>query len=101
MQMVGFASRCCFELNLHKRETYSTLDADLALFQKTLFCCVCVLEHRLAFGTQMPYLTRYCDIDEAVLDIVRAMTGLATWATSYTYALPGSLAPILGSYAHL
>jgi hypothetical protein len=46
------------------------MDTERALFLKTIFCSVCSLEHRVAFGTQMPYLTRHREIDDTVLDVV-------------------------------
>jgi hypothetical protein len=70
MRFVGFASRGCFELGLHKKGTYEAIDPERARFLKTIFCSVCVLEHRVAFGTQMPCLMRYCEIDDTALDIV-------------------------------
>ncbi|KAG2421543.1 hypothetical protein HFD88_005518 [Aspergillus terreus] len=69
MRFVGFASRGCFELGLHKKGTYEAMDPERARFLKTIFCSVCVLEHRVAFGTQMPCLMRYCEIDDTALDI--------------------------------
>ncbi|GME29304.1 predicted protein [Neofusicoccum parvum] len=77
LRMIQFASRLCFDLGLNRAETYRSraVGAENAQSLGMLFCCVCVLEHRLGFALQTPYLTRYTEIDDEVLDLplIKAM----------------------------
>ncbi|KAF2276045.1 fungal-specific transcription factor-like protein [Westerdykella ornata] len=64
-RLIGLAVRQCFELGLHRRETYDiifTNAAERAAAVRT-FWSVYVLDRRWSFGTGMPFAMQEADID--------------------------------------
>ncbi|KAH7231595.1 uncharacterized protein BKA55DRAFT_667378 [Fusarium redolens] len=70
-QLIGLASRACYELGLHQAsdETQSCAQAPSSLFLKELFWSIYILDRTISFATDLPYTTKDEDIDERCFDL--------------------------------
>ncbi|KAL9065286.1 MAG: hypothetical protein Q9157_007524 [Trypethelium eluteriae] len=67
-RLIGFSTRLCMELGLHRHETYDVLftDPNERASIVRLFWAIYVLDRRWAFGTGMPFVLQDGDIDPAL-----------------------------------
>lgn len=63
-RIIGLAARQCFELGLHRRETYTAFtDPEEQGVAIRTFWSVYVLDRRWSFGTGLPFALQDADID--------------------------------------
>ena len=74
---IGIAARQCYELGLHRAETYATFpDPEQQSIATKTFWSVYVLDRRWSFGTGMPFAMQDADIDPNIPKPVRQMQHL-------------------------
>lgn len=63
-RVIGLAARKCFELGLHRRETYTAFaESEEQGTAVRTFWSVYVLDRRWSFGTGLPFALQDADID--------------------------------------
>jgi hypothetical protein len=66
-RIIGFATRRCLELALHRHETYEKILDPVERSQTVLlFWSVYILDRRFSFGTGMPFALQDTDVDPSV-----------------------------------
>lgn len=63
-RLIGLTTKLCFELGLHRRETYQAMISDSERTEAVLFFwSIYVLDRRWSFGTGRPFTLHDADID--------------------------------------
>lgn len=64
-RILGLAARQCFEMGLHRRETYASFtDPEEHAIAVRTFWSVYVLDRRWSFGTGLPFAMQESDLEQ-------------------------------------